>query len=110
MVTSLTLNFSINSSARIGQATFAPETKDRELVVSPNPNAGSFEACFYLPDNGPATLTVTDVIGRIWHSLPVSGRGRHQKTIHLPAEASGVFVMILKTSTDIETRKIVVAR
>ncbi len=101
------------SGSRLGlltESVFENENTLYNLTVAPNPSTGSFEASFYLTDEAPVRLVVSDMLGRTWYDQGISGKGGHRQSIRLPQEASGVFVVILRSATGTQTRKIIVAR
>ncbi|GAB2768085.1 hypothetical protein GCM10027275_08220 [Rhabdobacter roseus] len=82
----------------------------RELVVSPNPGGGEFEASFYVEAGQKAVLHVSDVRGRQVYKKEIEGAGRHQEKLPLINQAAGMYLLQLYQEDRVETRKIILVK
>ena len=101
-----------NSGARIGAAV-EPEVeaeKPGHMVVSANPNSGTFNVSFYLSADKTAVLSVVDMRGRTWHQQQIAGKGQHNEKVVLNNPASGTYLVSLRRANAVETKKILVVR
>ncbi|MCF2519670.1 CotH kinase family protein [Dyadobacter sp. CY351] len=98
------------NNARLG----APETMlnpggaDERLNVFPNPAPGEFNAKFNLSSPDGATITVTDIRGRVWHTAKIKGTGKQEAKIKLPDAPAGVYLLQIKNGETTETKKLVI--
>jgi hypothetical protein len=107
-----------NANARIGAAETSaseifPEKEDAEangLLITPNPNTGTFEVAFYLEKGKKATLSVVDVKGNSWLERQVSGKGSNKEKVVLADNAVGTFIVLLRKDNGAESRKVIVIR
>lgn len=86
---------------KLGQAQLFP--------VSPNPTAGPVVAAFYLPAAGQATLTLTDVSGRIVASHTANFEAGNQR-VELAVDASGLLFLSLQSAGGTEVQRVVVRK
>lgn len=101
-----------NSGARIGAAE-EPEVAAENpgnMVVSANPNSGTFNVSFYLSADKSAVLSVVDMQGKTWHQRQIAGKGQHNEKVTLSNPASGTYLVSLRRTNAIETKKIIVVR
>ncbi|WP_373511562.1 T9SS type A sorting domain-containing protein, partial [Persicitalea sp.] len=70
-----------------------------ELIASPNPNNGEFQAAFYLENGQKADLTINDILGRkVWQKTIV-GQGEHKELVSLPSQSAGSYILLLQKET-----------
>jgi uncharacterized protein YaiE (UPF0345 family) len=81
-----------------------------DFVVSPNPNAGDFEAAFFLDLGKIATLSVINNEGKIFYQKKVKGAGNHIERISLNAASSGLYIVHLVSEGRVKTKKISVLK
>lgn len=99
------------SNARMAAPEFSQTQNDAPLLQAfPNPASGEFKAVFNLPTGKPATIRVTDVQGKIWHTRRVTGRGVHEERIDLGNAPAGIYLLQVKKPDSVETKKILLAR
>lgn len=96
----------------VGYRTEEPETRDASAAVllfpvTPNPGAGPVAARFFLPEAGSATLTLSDLHGRIVATHTAYFEKGDQR-VDLPVETSGFFFLNLQTSTETLVQRVVV--
>ena len=96
----------------VGYRTEEPETRDASAAVllfpvTPNPGAGPVAARFFLPEAGSATLTLSDLHGRIVATHTAYFEKGDQR-VDLSVETSGFFFLNLQTSTETLVQRVVV--
>ncbi|HEV7378330.1 MAG TPA: T9SS type A sorting domain-containing protein, partial [Dyadobacter sp.] len=107
-----------NSNARMGISetfvTASPpglqESDLNGLLITPNPNTGTFEVAFYLEEGKKATLSILDVKGISWSRQQISGKGNHREKVVLTENAIGTFIVLLRKDNGTETRRTIVIR
>ena len=80
------------------------------LQAYPNPAPGEFKASFHLKTGEAATIRVTDVQGKVWHSRSVKGKGPHEERISLGNAPAGIYLLQVKKPDSVETKKILLTR
>ncbi|MBO9612836.1 MAG: T9SS type A sorting domain-containing protein [Dyadobacter sp.] len=80
------------------------------LQAYPNPATGEFKALFNLKTGEAATIRVTDVQGKIWHTQGVKGKGAHEERIKLDNAPAGIYILQVKKPDSVETKKILLTR
>ena len=79
------------------------------FAVSPNPTSGPVAASFYLPEAGAATLTLTDLNGRVVASQSATyEKGNHR--VEMPVEVGGLLLLNLQTASGTAVTKVMVQR
>lgn len=79
------------------------------FAVSPNPTSGPVAASFYLPEAGAATLTLTDLNGRVVASQSANfEKGNHR--VDMPVEVGGLLLLSLQTASGTAVTKVMVIR
>jgi hypothetical protein len=81
-----------------------------KLQAFPNPATGEFKASFDLKTSEAATIQVTDLQGKVWHTQHVKGKGSHQERINLGNAPSGIYLLKVKKPDSVETKKILLTR
>ncbi|MFN0034193.1 MAG: T9SS type A sorting domain-containing protein [Saprospiraceae bacterium] len=79
------------------------------FAVSPNPTSGPVAATFFLPTAGQATLTLSDLNGRLVTTQ--SGyfeKGNHR--LEMPVDASGILFLHLQSANGTDVQRVVVER
>jgi len=76
-----------------------------DLIVYPNPNAGSFYVNLNLPQEENGTILISDVLGRTVFQDRISG-DTYSKRIHL--ERSGAYLVTVITTNTRLTRKLLI--
>lgn len=102
------------SGARIGVAEEL-SVNESELIVSPNPNNGEFQAGFYVEVGRRAPLSVSDMMGREVWKKKLIGQGLQQETVHLSSQSVGTYILSLqkeatKSSFKTESKKVLVVK
>ncbi len=98
----------------IEQRTEAEVSSEKTLAahlfpVVPNPTSGPVSALFFLPEASQATLTLSDVNGRIVASKSANfEKGNHR--VEMPVETSGLFFLRLQSANGREVQRVVVER
>lgn len=77
-----------------------------DLVVSPNPNAGEFDASFFLESGKQGTLSVVSIEGKVFYQKSIRGAGRHTERINLKTANSGLFIVYIITESGVHSKKI----
>ena len=83
----------------------APEAQ-QDLVVSPNPNGGDFEATFFLETGKEGTLSVINTEGKLFYQKKITGAGRHNERISVRAPGSGLYIVHLISEQGVQAKKI----
>ncbi len=97
----------------VGEETVADQL---ELIASPNPNSGEFEASFSLPKGGKATLSVSDMLGRKVWQKSLTGEGIHRERIRLSEQSVGTYILLLQKEANgsgrgsLEYKKVIVIK
>ena len=78
--------------------------------MSPNPNAGEFEAGFYLGVGKAATLSVINILGQTLYERGITGQGTHTEKVKLGSYVPGIFLVQLRSGKNVEVKKIIVVR
>jgi len=101
----------IQSNARLAVPEFnATQTDTPLLQAYPNPAPGEFKASFHLKTGEAATIRVTDIQGKVWHTRHVSGKGSHEERITLSNAPAGIYLLQVKKPDSVETKKILLTR
>ncbi|RRB07869.1 sialate O-acetylesterase [Larkinella rosea] len=82
--------------------------QENGLVVSPNPSTGHFKVNFYVEPGQRANLSITDLQGKTWHERSFLGEGNHSQAIHMASQARGIFLISVKTSNRVMSKKVIV--
>ncbi|WP_353719554.1 T9SS type A sorting domain-containing protein [Dyadobacter sp. 676] len=102
---------SSQNTARLAAPEFIQTQSDSPLLQAyPNPAAGEFKASFHLKTGEAATIRVTDVQGKIWHTRSVEGKGAHEERITLDNAPAGIYLLQVKKPDSVETKKILLTR
>ncbi|SEI98119.1 Por secretion system C-terminal sorting domain-containing protein [Dyadobacter sp. SG02] len=97
----------ILSNARMAVPELNALQNDTPLLQAyPNPAPGEFKASFHLKTGEAATIRVTDVQGKVWHTRNVSGKGPHEERITLGNAPAGIYLLQVKKPDSVETKKI----
>jgi hypothetical protein len=80
------------------------------LQAYPNPAPGEFKAVFNLKTGEAATIRVTDVQGKVWHTRHAKGAGMHEERITLDHAPAGIYLLQVKKPDSVETKKILLTR
>ncbi|GGM92696.1 hypothetical protein GCM10010967_27350 [Dyadobacter beijingensis] len=94
------------SNARMAAPEFTQAQTEPALFTFPNPAPGEFKAVFQLDAGKLATIRVTDVHGKVWHTQAVKGKGRHEERIRLSNAPSGIYLLQVKKPDSVETKKV----
>jgi hypothetical protein len=97
-------------SLRVGVEESTLDNTPARLTVSPNPNAGEFEAGFYLQTGHAATLSVINILGQTLYERGIIGKGTHTEKVKLGNYVPGIFLVQLRSGKDVEVKKIILAR
>ncbi|MGG7664925.1 T9SS type A sorting domain-containing protein [Dyadobacter sp. BHUBP1] len=101
----------VQSNARMAAPEFISTPTDLTLLQAyPNPAPGEFKASFHLKMGEAATIRVTDVQGKVWHTRSVSGKGSHEERIKLDHAPAGIYLLQVKKPDSVETKKILLTR
>lgn len=101
----------VQSNARMAAPEFISTQTDAPLLQAyPNPAPGEFKASFHLKMGEAATIRVTDVQGKVWHTRSVKGKGSHEERISLGNAPAGIYLLQVKTPDVMETKKILLTR
>lgn len=98
-----------------GQSVLEPDelqiqNRPKDILISPNPSKGSFDAGFYLEKGKKGTITIVDMHGRIIYNKEITGQGVHKERINLLNKASGMMLFQLRRDGTVEIKKINIAR
>lgn len=85
---------------------FSDENELPNLQVWPVPSDGNLEASFHLVDDKPVQLSIVDMQGRSWYERTFAGKGMHRQKIVLPQVISGVYFVLLRDSSGVHRKKI----
>lgn len=100
----LTLQFNIE-----GRSDAVQEAVTTLYPVTPNPSAGVMLASFYLQASGEASLTLSDMNGRlVAERNAYFEKGNHQ--VELRAEDSGMYYLTLRSEAGAQTVRVMVIR
>lgn len=81
------------------------------LRVSPNPTTGLARVRYYVPTGNQATLSVESIVGKTIYSLPVNGADTAREVdINLGQQATGVYLIRLKSETTNQVVKLLLQR
>lgn len=101
----------LSGNARMAVPEFVSTPTDAPLLQAyPNPAPGEFKASFHLKTGEAATIRVTDVQGKVWHSRSVKGKGPHEERISLGNAPAGIYLLQVKKPDSVETKKILLTR
>ncbi len=103
-----------NDATRIGVAELSV-SEGKDLLVSPNPNNGEFEANFYVEKGRKAELKVTDMQGREVWQKSLRGIGEQREVIRLPIQSVGSYILLLQkeatpTTSRVQYKKVIVVK
>ncbi len=93
------------SSAVLGLEPVDLNSSNKTMSLYPNPSNGLFQTNFYLEKGKKATLSVTDIQGRIVYQQQIIGHGYHRENINVANKASGTMMLRLITDKGIEVKK-----
>ena len=77
-----------------------------QLSVYPNP--AKDKICIEFINDDKSTITLTDVRGIIRNKKEISSLGENKEVIDLSGLSSGIYYLLIKSGTKIDTRKIIV--
>jgi hypothetical protein len=86
------------------------EVANADLVVSPNPNSGDFDAGFYLDSGKTGTLSVISLDGKLLYQRKITGTGKHKEKISLKTLGSGIYMVRFISEKGVEVKKISVMK
>lgn len=79
------------------------------IEISPNPNSGTFNVKFELPNKGDATLTVRSPEGKtIYRETLKSFAGKYDKEISLGIQSAGLYYIELQQNKKTATKKLLI--
>jgi hypothetical protein len=92
-------------------ATGLPSSETSSLLnISPNPFTGVLNLKYTLTNSSPLSLTLCDLTGRVINHITensLQSPGNYQTTINLESLQSGIYLVVMKTSTNTIIRKVV---
>ncbi len=80
------------------------------FTVYPNPTTGEFVITSQLDNRSDVSITVTNVLGEIVYNNEFKNLSYIVEKIDLGSKANGVYVVEVKTSTAVATKKVVLSR
>jgi hypothetical protein len=108
----VTCSPSARLAAEDGDAEMAEPAKlNWEMVAAPNPTTGNITVSYILEASKAASLAVVNMVGKaVWQQSIVGTGEKQQKEIDLSQQASGMYLVQLKTGEKTEVKRIVLAR
>jgi hypothetical protein len=81
------------------------------LTVNPNPNNGNFTLKVNTKDAGAMTLAIYDLVGQqVWSSGAIDINGSYFRSINAGDLAIGTYIIQVKTSSGVQTRKLEIVK
>jgi hypothetical protein len=90
-----------------------PLPSSLEVQVQPNPFSNTATVRYFVPSEGAASVTLTDMNGRALRTLSngqAKAAGWHEATIESNGLAKGVYLLHVRTATESTTKKVVLVQ
>ncbi|WP_188927434.1 T9SS type A sorting domain-containing protein, partial [Dyadobacter endophyticus] len=102
-----------SSSARLAADSLSVQADVEEglFTVAPNPTSGKVLISLMLPVNESGELSIVNLKGDIVWKQKIAGVGeRYQQWVDLSAYTDGVYIVVLKTSGKIKTKRVILLK
>ena len=78
------------------------------LRVSPNPNDGSFDLAFQVPERGDLNVDVHDANGdRVYHESITGFKGNYERVLDMSDRTNGTYFVVISQNGKAQARKVV---